>query len=301
MRNCILLFFTCLLLTCLDTKAQVTTYYHGDYKLQLKNKNIALYSVELYDNLTYVTIEIIPTRNQCKLTYCTSDNTYINIDENIKLPIIGKIEGDYIITNVTDWKRDLWFTKYKKVKRDEKLYFTMVFAGRIPPGITNFTIVDNRNYGYSFSCDSLNNPISFIWTESSIKEYLDNNNDGICGIYEGISDNKYKLGCIKHNDEYHLIYLGGKKKTSWWQIGDTKAILRPSSTYGLFKVKWYERNKLPDNNYYIIFDGIGMKVIYHTDDFWYRDKYGEHYYIKMYPRFVDNSGSQGKTLRHRHK
>lgn len=208
MRNFILLLFTCLFLTCLDAKAQVTTYYHGNDKLQLKNATIALYSVELYDNLTYVTIEIIPTKNKNKLTYCTSNSTYINIDKNIKLPMIGKIEWDHIITNITNWKKDLWLTEYKKVKKDEKLYFTMVFAGRIPPGITNFTIIDNRNYGYNFSCDSLNNPISTIWTESSIKQYLDNNNDVICGIYEETSDNKYKLGCIKHNNEYHLIYLG---------------------------------------------------------------------------------------------
>lgn len=52
---------------------------------------------------------------------------------------------------------------------------------------------------------------------------------------------------------------------SWWQIGDIKAMLRPSSTKGLFKADWYMADKKIESNSYVIFDGASMQTIIDND------------------------------------
>ena len=87
----------------------------------------------------------------------------------------------------------------------------MVFAGKIPPCVTNFTLKDIGTYGgaheYGFSNYTLNNPITGAtsWSEFSVKQNADSNNDGTSGIYEGSDNTGYKLGCVKQNGEYLLV------------------------------------------------------------------------------------------------
>lgn len=62
--------------------------------------------------------------------------------------------------------------------------------GKIPHGVTNFTLKDKGTYGgarahgYGFSNYTLNNPRTgaTFWSEFSVKQNADSNNDGICGI-----------------------------------------------------------------------------------------------------------------------
>lgn len=262
-----------------NANAQVTTYFYGRDKVQSRNETAALYSVAIYENNTRVTVELIPTKNRSRMNFWTSRNTYIIIGNGMELPILGferKENGESIVDTRPfsgDWG-------WSKVKKGEKYYYTMVFAGKIPPGITNFTLKDKGTYsgahGYGFSNYQLNNPRigGTSWTEYSVKQNIDSNNDGICGIYEGADEQGYKLGCVKQNGEYRLIYLGSKELMSWWQIGDTKAILRSSATNGFFKADWYMADKTSNSDCYIVFDGGSMKTIIDKD---------ETFYLKMYP------------------
>lgn len=262
-----------------NVNAQITTYFYGRNKVQSKNETAALYSVAIYENNTRVTVELIPTKNRSRMNFWTSRNTYIVIGDDMELPILGferKENGESIVDTRPfsgDWG-------WSNVKKGEKYYYTMVFAGKIPPGITNFTLKDKGSYtgahGYGFSNYQLNNPRtgSTSWSEYSIKQFSDSNNDGICGIYEEADEQGYKLGCIKQNGEYRLIYLGSKERMSWWQIGDTKAVLRSSATNGFFKADWYMADKTSNSDCYIIFDGGSMKTIIDND---------ETFFLKMYP------------------
>ena len=72
---------------------------------------------------------------------------------------------------------------------------------------------------------------------------ISNSNDGICGIYEGIDQQGYRLACIKENNDYSLIFLGVKNNNGRWKVGDVKAELRPSASSGLFKATWYMADK----------------------------------------------------------
>ena len=190
------------MLLSLSNYAQVTTYFYGRDKVQSKNETAALYSVSIYENNTRVTIELIPTKNRSRMNYWTSRNTYIIVGDNMELPIIGferTVNGETVVdTNpfTGDWG-------WSNVKKDQKYYYTMIFSGKIPPGITNFTLKDKGTYsgahGYGFSNYTLNNPRTGAtsWNEFSVKQNIETNNDGICGIYEGSDEQGYKLGCIK--------------------------------------------------------------------------------------------------------
>ena len=240
----------------------------------------------IYDNLTEVTIELIPQKNRSRLNYWTSQNTCIIVGSNMELPIVGfkrTINGESKIDTAPfsgNWGWD-------NVKAGQKYYYTMVFSGKIPPGVTNFTLKDKGTYsgahGFGFSNYTLNNPSTggTSWSEFSVKQNADSNNDGICGIYEGSDNTGYKLGCVKQNGEYLLIYLGSRERMAWWQIGDTKARLRPSATNGFFKADWYMANKTIESNSYVVFDGGSMKTVIDND---------ETFYLKMYPTSSSSGG-----------
>ena len=276
-----LLTLTMFLMLSITSNAQVTTYFYGRDKIQSKNETAALYSVAIYDNQTWVTIELIPTKNRSRMNYWTSRNTYIIVSNSMKLPIIGFLDDNNKIDAAPfsgDWG-------WSNVKKYLKYHYTMVFAGKIPPGVTNFTLKDKGTYdgehGYEFSNYTLNNPRTGAtsWSEFSIKQNADSNNDGICGIYEGSDNMGYKLGCVKQNGEYRLIYLGSRKRMAWWQIGDTKAVLRPSATNGFFKADWYMGDKSLESNSYVVFDGGSMKTVIDSE---------ETFYLKMYPTSSSN-------------
>lgn len=281
MKSRILALF--MLLLSITSYAQVTTYFYGRNKVQSKNETAALYSVAIYDNQTWVTVELIPTKNRSRMNYWSSSNTYIIVGNGMELPIIGFLDNNNEIDTAPFSGNWGW----SNVKKDQKYYYTMVFAGKIPPGVTNFTLKDKGTYGgahgYGFSNYTLNNPRTGAtsWSEYSVKQNADSNNDGICGIYEGSDNTGYKLGCVKQNGEYLLVYLGSRERMAWWQIGDTKARLRPSATNGFFKADWYMANKTLESNSYVVFDGGSMKTVIDND---------ETFYLKMYPTASSSAG-----------
>lgn len=164
-----------------------------------------------------------------------------------------------------------------------RTHVTLVFSGTIPAGITNFSLIDDYSYyhGYSFRNYTINNPNTnkTSFSEYSVKQNVDENNDGICGIYEGFDNQGYKLGCVKQNGTYYLIYLGDKDNMSWWQVGDVKAVLRPSATMGFFKADWYMANKAKESDAYVVFEGGSMKTVVGNE---------ESGYLKMYPTTQNN-------------
>lgn len=262
--------------------------FYGRNKVQSKNETAALYSVAIYENQTWVTVELIPTKNRSRMNFWSSSNTCIIVGNGMELPIIGFLDNNNEIDTAPFSGNWGW----SNVKKNQKYYYTMVFAGKIPPGVTNFTLKDKGTYGgahgYGFSNYTLNNPRTGAtsWSEFRIKQNADSNNDGICGIYEGSDNTGYKLGCVKQNGEYLLVYLGSRERMAWWQIGDTKARLRPSATNGFFKADWYMANKTVESNSYVVFDGGSMKTVIDND---------ETFYLKMYPTSSASGGLSSGT------
>lgn len=176
-------------------------------------------------------------------------------------------------------------TKYKINEKGRDFYYFELHFDRLPYGCENVYIRELADGGFEWVGIQIKNPYpstpNIGLNEFEIKQKIDNQNDGIVGIYEGFSDNKYKLACIKDGTEYKLIYMGSEEALKQWRIGDVKAILRTSATPGFFKVNWYMADKTVNTDAYAVFEGGSMKIVINGD---------EDGYLKMYP-ISNNIGS----------
>lgn len=284
-----LLTFVLLFFNFLTTNAQTTTFY-GSRKIQSNGFTGALYEVKIDRdrNLTFVKIQQIPTKNLKRLkTVTPSFNTKIKS---------GNYEAEYlgVLQNDGTYRRsscsDNW--GWNNAKTGQSYFVTYIFNGAIPPGLTDFSLIDEGSYsgcsGYKFRNYTLYNPDNHPkthLTETTLRQKVDEQNDGIVGVYEPFDKAGYKLGCIKDGQTYKLVYLSSGIYRSWWKVGDVKAILRPSATTGVFKGNWYMANKSINSDAYLFFDGNTMKIVIAGE---------ESGYLKMYPTGSGSisSGSQ---------
>ena len=180
-------------------------------------------------------------------------------------------------------------TKYKITDKGRDFYYFELHFDKLPPGCENVYIRELEEGGFEWVGIRINNPYpnvpSIGLNEGQIKQKIDIQNDGIVGIYEGFSDNKYKLACIKDGDDYKLIYMGSQETLNQWRFGDVKAVLRASATPGFFKANWYMANKTVNTDVYAMFEGGSMKIVIDGD---------EDGYLKMYPT-SSNIGSPSLT------
>jgi S1-C subfamily serine protease len=122
------------------------------------------------------------------------------------------------------------------------------------------------------------------WNEYSLKSHWTSKGaDPVEGIYENAvrteNSPKYKLGLIKSDAGYNLIYLSGAVQPGW-KVGDIKAYLTKTATPNLYKVKYFMGDKSLNEDLYIGFESGLMKVIW-TDR-------QENLYLKLYPTSEDN-------------
>ena len=191
-----------------------------------------------------------------------------------------------------------WLEFDKKYRPTNKNYTLYLYFGKIGSGTESIDIEENSDGGKFWKGISLKLPTHTqrntntysrknTFSESQIKQQIIGNNDGITGIYEAIGNNGYKLACTKEGENYKLTYISAKTNYySAWQPGDTKAILRPSATYGVFKATWYMANKSANNDALIMFDGVSMKTYIAGE---------EDYYLKMYPTASQNGNESTFT------
>ena len=175
-------------------------------------------------------------------------------------------------------------------KERDYYYFELHFE-RLPLGEDEFYIRELVEDGFEWVGVKINNPYPTVpnlgYNEDTIKPKIDEHDDGIVGIYEGIEGNRYKLGCINDNGIYKLIFLGSGNIISHWKIGELKATLRSSATPGLFKANWYMFDKTIQSDSYVTFDGFSMKVLLANGE--------ETNYIKMYPSANGSSLIPGRS------
>lgn len=269
------------------------TAVNGSYTDENGGKKGRLYSVQIdrTNGRTYVTIEVMATKKLWRLNVFYGPQCHIKVGEWRSNKCYGELESDGSLKNLDcTWLNLLsqnW--GWSNVSKGETRKYTLVFDA-IPPGLTSFALVDNGSscYGYSFSGYTINNPIigGTSWTESSIKNYADANNDGICGIYEASDETGYRIGCVKSGDEYQLLYIGGKSRMSWWYMGDIKAKLRASATIGVFKADWYMADKTINSDCYVFFDGSSMTTVVGSE---------KTFYLKMYPTSASSGAIREET------
>lgn len=244
-----------------------------------------LKSVEIQDNGVVVTIEVKALKALKRLQIFSTYNTYITSGEYPLLRLSGLVVGNEIKScgSGTNWGWD-------KVAIGETRSYQLFFKGTLPPGVTTISIIDEGDYngahGYCFRNYNINNPRkNFLnyQSEYAVKQHIDQNNDGICGIYEPIDDSGAKLACVKNGNEYYLVYLSSPSNypgRNLWQIGDIKAKLRNTAA-GLMKAEWYNSAK-GLLTMYVAFDGVSMVAA--------DTKSEDLKYLKTYPTSSSNVG-----------
>lgn len=275
------LLFLCLLTSILSTNAEITTYFSNSRRIESKDETASLYRVDLFPAVTRVTIELIPTKNRGRMEYWTGPNCHLRMGGK-RYPLLGSIVQNEIkscaYSNHWGWN---------KVKKGEKYYYTLVFSGRPPEGVTDFALVDQSEgaHGYSFSGYTLNNPKKDEYVVFSTKEEFEElakpaiiqANDPICGIYEQIGGSGYRLVVLRHTGgQYSIRYCDDKDHLDWWHPGDYKAALESSATTGALKIGWWlMQRKEETRGGFATFDGSSMTIMV--------DELGEDKYIKMFP------------------
>lgn len=286
-----LIILTLLQLVILTSFAQVT------YKpyVESQNNNCIIEKVELTKNSTIVTIKVPSSkrRGDCvrissntyrylgadfdpRYFYIFYDTDYLRrvgyADYKIHQMVMNLARKDMpgvFIRSLGNDQLDTWYKIYSST--DTYYTFTMYFSS-IGVGNEVFSIVEDL--GFYWCGIKINNPYPKVanvgLNENEIKQNINENNDGICGIYEDFDDT-YKLACIKQNGEYILVYLDNKDH---WKYGDVKAYLRQTATPGFFKADWHMYNKTKETDAYVVFDGATMKTVISGN---------ESNYIKMYP------------------
>ena len=111
-------------------------------------------------------------------------NTYIASGDLNLLQLSGLVVGNKIEScgTGTNWGWD-------KVAIGETRSYQLFFKGKLPSGLTTISVIDYGDYngahGYCFRNYNINNPRkNFLnyQSEYAVKQHIDQNNDGICGI-----------------------------------------------------------------------------------------------------------------------
>ena len=304
-------FFLILLLSTLSTYAQVTNnpYVRG------KNNDGIIYKIELTANETIVYIKVPKQRTwggwiqfSSATVLVPTDAWDINNARKSKLEFpdflpSAKLAGAYadVIRRIKEGRQvmsDAGFlirglgpnqldTKYKSNKSDT--YFELHFD-RLPVGVENVYIRELIDGGFEWYGIKVNNPYPSVvntgYNETSIKLVIDSQNDGIVGIYQGVTqaDNQYKLACYKDDDSYKLIYLSSRESLPHWRAGDVKAELQPTATPSMYTAKWRMGDKTLNTDCYVIFEGGSLKIYIDGD---------QTLYVKLYPTSSANVGIGG--------
>ena len=281
MRRIVLAIFA--LLICTLCMGQ-TTYINGSWSSGTTECG-RLKSVEIKEDGVIVTIEVKALKALKRLQIFSTYNTYIASGDLNLLQLSGLVVGNKIEScgTGTNWGWD-------KVAIGETRSYQLFFKGKLPSGLTTISVIDYGDYngahGYCFRNYNINNPRkNFLnyQSEYAVKQHIDQNNDGICGIYETIDDSGAKLACVKNGSEHCLIYLSSPTNyqgREFWKIGDIKAKLRNTAS-GLMKAEWYNAAKA-SLTMYVAFDGVSMVA---TDA-----KSEEIKYLKTYPTGNSNIG-----------
>ena len=248
--------------------------------------------IELYNNCVLVHCEITALKPIRRLNIYDDDGRILYGSE-VNREGLG-LKGDYTngdihyLSHNSSWG-------WNQIGRGEKVKYVLYFGGgsgkgnSIPPGVTQISIygigveADGEKTSWKWKNVNINNPrknYTNYSSEYSIKQHLDANNDGICGIYEVMGDNAgSKFACIKYNGEYALIFMSDNLGRKWWKMGDIKAYLRQSAS-GILKADWYMSDKSLYKDCYVTFDGVSMTVLFPSES---NENEREKKYLKMYP------------------
>ena len=144
----------------LHSSASTTTIFSVNNKVEDTDKTVSLYSLEILNDCTIISIKIVPKKDLKRLNFWTSENTVIKVAE-LELPILGleihKENGEPFFSSEAFNGRWGW----SNLKEGRCYYYRMLFQGKIPPGVFKISLIDNGTeegyHGYIFRNQIINN------------------------------------------------------------------------------------------------------------------------------------------------
>lgn len=224
-----LLFALLCMLAALSAGAQeeVSTYYDDSAAIKVEGFTWNISSITLTDSLTYIKINLTPSRVLPRLEYFTNPPAVINFG-NSQLSCIGALDRQ---SDLSKWHDSVRGRAYGWANAEpESVYsYTLVFNGRIPFGQKDIKVSNVRAGGYAFSFSTkgdLENPdpcenVEIV--EEDVLEQAQSDKYGIAGVYESMTDGRFRLAAIRYGTGYRLVCLSGGIDTPWWHQGDVKA------------------------------------------------------------------------------
>ena len=218
-----------LMLAALTAGAQeeLSTYYDSSTAIKVEGFTWQISSITLTDTLTYIKIDLIPSRVLPRLEYYTNPPAVITYG-NSQITCIGALDRQ---SDLSKWHASVRGRAYGWGNAEpESVYsYTLVFGGRIPFGQKEVKISNVRAGGYAFSFSTqgdLENPdpcenVEIV--ESEVMEAAAADKYGIVGVYESMADGRFSLAAIRYGTGYRLVCLSGGINTPWWHKGDVKA------------------------------------------------------------------------------
>ena len=278
MKQKLILIFTVIILCCAKSFGQsdwwgmnISNHLHTyvDYR---NTQTIHYELVGVYVNLltkeTMLKFEVYKSggKNYIRFRVGELDELKLSGSNIMRLPI-KSIGGESIASYDRDMDRGFI------AENNERFIVNVIFDGILPLNPATFCVyLDNyaaRKWNLKdvewngLGDDIIKKYYGFThrtnWTETSIKQFADSNNDRVCGIYRYASDND-KIGCVKEDGIYKLIWLGTDYRKANWNIGDCFAILHPTAAENTYKADYLKEDMSLNRNIYVTFSGSDIKV-----------------------------------------
>ena len=209
---------------------EMVTYYDASSSVKVDGFTWNIGSIILADTLTYVTVNMVPSKSLPRLEYYTNPPAVITAG-NMELTCIGALDRQ---SDLGKWHESVRGKAYGwgNVEPDAIYSYTLVFGGRVPYGLRDIKISNVRAGGYAFSFSTkgnLDNPDpceNVEVSEERIREEGAADKYGIAGVYESVYG--FRLGVTRYTSSYRLVCLSPGEGMPWWHPGDVKG-----STSGL--------------------------------------------------------------------
>ena len=187
---------------------------------------------------------------------------WIMFPSNILLFNNNESTTSNVVKNIAPFQKDLnFYTEYGKTYR-VFLFFDKINAGVDEISIRAFS--ENKKW-FEWKGIKINNPLNVTktqWNEASLKNYLTTNSkDPREGIYESLTSAtsyKYKVGVVKNEFGFKVVFLSSDNEDELLKVGDVKGDLTYTANDNLFKTNWVNTDGRIKEGYFI-FNELGLQ------------------------------------------
>ena len=251
--------------------------------------NWKIEKVEIDDKYTIITASFYESRRN---SYYSSP--YIMFPSKMLLFKTNESLTSNVVKNIAPFQKDLnYYTKYGETYR-VFLFFDKINAGVDEISISAFKNENDQKW-FEWGGIRINNPLNIAktgWNEASLKNYFTaNSKDPREGIYESLSSantHKYKVGVVKNEFGFKVIFLSSDNVDELLKVGDVKGDLTSTASDNLFKAKWVKSDGRFNEDMYFSFSDFALNEVV-------SNSVNKLSFIKLFPTLRSPAENNGKS------